>query len=136
MAASILKLLTGVVESFVGKKPPTEIARNLGVEFPELRVALQQTITHTWRGKLTYVLGDPEFPRDLVPYVTHLARLEEQYGVLMNQRRRAEQICHDVRTNPHGYSIPLLLKAEMFANRVEAQCVRVLASIQKTELLL
>lgn len=71
---------------------------------------------------------------DILSTRKHLARLEEHYAVLELQRARAEGRCNRVAQHPDGLNEAELLRAELFANRIESQIHRALKELRKTEL--
>lgn len=63
----------------------------------------------------------------------HLARLQEHFAVLKIQRQRADGRCQRIAENPNDVNEADLLRAELFATRIETLIQRALKELRKTE---
>jgi hypothetical protein len=96
----------------------------------ELSKTYEKIQEHFWHGKLARALANPADRPELIPLLTDLTRLEDQYADLMFQYRRAELTASEIRTLPEP-NLFLQIKADTFAFRVHQAAARTIRELQK-----
>lgn len=133
----LLLIAAALADWFISLQPFKTIAGRFNLEPEQLEKDLPPlTQPHTFRGQLEAALAAPNVRPDLIPQRIHLARLEEQLTFLLKQRDRAEECVNRFRSHPEGdpredRGDAELMKAEIFANRVQQQCIKLIKDIDK-----
>jgi hypothetical protein len=127
LIAPIFYALTEFVSSKLSLRMVAERWRLPAAELSKTYEKIQE---HFWHGKLARALANPADRPELIPLLTDLTRLEDQYADLMFQYRRAELTASEIRTLPEP-NLFLQIKADTFAFRVHQAAARTIRELQK-----